>query len=267
MTPRIINWADLAFSSEKEDPDTNKVQSTSFGLIDGNEIFYYGQISAPKTEISFDQLMAALHPVPDDSISPIWPVSGAENLKAKSGPVSGNLYLKRPALQLYTRFKELGVEKQLYNTIVAEAKVLEELSQHPHPNLIGYHGCRVMRGHITGLVLDKHPYDLRSYMENGHELVDKTSFMTGLESVIQHLHRLGWAHNDLTPANVLVSEDNQPILIDFEGCQKFGERLTYIRGTEDWIEGKIEDYTTSEAFHDIFALGEIRDWLDITSQV
>ncbi|KAJ5709319.1 hypothetical protein N7493_010653 [Penicillium malachiteum] len=122
-----------------------------------------------------------------------------------------------------------------------------------------------LRGHITGLVLDRHSYDLRSYIENVHELVDKTSFMTGPESVIQHLYALGWAHNDLTPANFLVSEDNQPVLIDFEGCQKFGERLMYIRGTEDWIEGKIEDYTMSEARHDIFALGKIRNWLDTLS--
>ncbi|KAJ5722411.1 hypothetical protein N7488_000446 [Penicillium malachiteum] len=267
MTPRITNWADLAFSFEKVDPDTNKVQSTSFGLIDDHEIFYHGQISSSKIEISFYELMHALHPIADDSIFPTWPVSGAENLKAKSGPLSSNLHIKRPALQLYVRFRELGVEKQLYNSLVAEAKILEELSQHPHPNLIGYHGCRVARGHITGIVLDRHPYDLRSYIENGHDLVNKTLFMTGLESVIRHLHALGWAHNDLTPANVLVGEDYQPLLIDFEGCQKFGEGLTYIRGTEDWIEGKIEDYTTSEARHDIFALGKIRDWLDTTPHV
>ncbi|KAJ5735414.1 uncharacterized protein N7483_000539 [Penicillium malachiteum] len=89
--------------------------------------------------------------------------------------------------------------------------------------------------------------------------------MAGLESVIQHLHGLGWAHNDLIPANILVSEAGQPVLIDFGGCQKFGERLKYIRGTKDWIEGKIEDYTTSEAQHDIFALGKIKDWLDTSN--
>ncbi|KAJ5709320.1 hypothetical protein N7493_010654 [Penicillium malachiteum] len=52
---------------------------------------------------------------------------GAENLKAKSGPLPENIYIKRHALQLYTRLRELGVEKQLYNSIVTEAKVLEDI--------------------------------------------------------------------------------------------------------------------------------------------
>lgn len=86
--------------------------------------------------------------------------------------------------------------------------------------------------------------------------------MDALESVIKHLHKLGWAHNDLTPGNILVSESGTPVLIDFGGCQKFATKLKYIRGTKEWIEGEIEDYTMSEAQHDIFALGKIRAWLD-----
>ncbi|CRG83348.1 hypothetical protein PISL3812_00699 [Talaromyces islandicus] len=121
--------------------------------------------------------------------------------------------------------RELDIEKQLYTSLIAEAQVLEDLSQHPHPNLIGYHGCRVVRDHITGLVLDKHPHDLQTCIRNGNMALDKTQFMDALESVIQHLHSLGWAHNDLTPANILVSESGAPILIDFGGCQKLGTKL------------------------------------------
>ncbi|KAJ5735413.1 uncharacterized protein N7483_000538 [Penicillium malachiteum] len=122
MTPRITNWTDLTFASEEEDPDTNKVQYTSFGLIDDNEVFYYGQRSVAKAEILFDNLMDALHPVADDSIFPAWPVSGAEHLKASmSGTLPENLYIKRPTLEFYTMLKEMGIEKQLYHTIAAEA--------------------------------------------------------------------------------------------------------------------------------------------------
>lgn len=38
--------------------------------------------------------------------------------------------------------------------------------------------------------------------------------MAALESAIQHLHGLGWTQNDLTPANILVSEAGVPVLID-----------------------------------------------------
>ncbi|KAJ5397363.1 hypothetical protein N7509_005476 [Penicillium cosmopolitanum] len=232
MISRITNWDDLEFISEEVVPDTNELQYTSFGLIDDNDTFHHGQLSAPKTEISLENIMAAL------------------------------MYIKRPPLELYSMLKNMGIEKQLYNAFVVEVQVLEELSQHPHPNLIQYHGCRVARGHITGLVLDIHPHDLQTYVKHGYERLDKVLFMTALESVIQHLHGLGWAHNDLKPTNVLVSDAGMPVLIDFGGCQKLGTKLKYIRGTKGWIEGEIGDYTMSEARHDTFALGKIRAWLD-----
>lgn len=259
MTPRITNWEELAFVQEEVDSDSNAFRYTSFGLLDENEILYYGQLPIRKTEMSLDQLMHALKPVPDDTIFPAWPET---KLRKAPETLPPDVFVKRAPFELYEMLRQLGIEKQLYASDVAEAQVLEELSQHPHPNLIGYHGCRVVRGHITGLVLDKHPYDLQTCVKNGYKLLDKSRFMGALESVIQHLHSLGWAHNDLTLGNILVSDFGAPVLIDFGGCQKFGTKLKYIRGTKEWIEGEIVDYTTSGAKHDIFALGKIRAWLD-----
>lgn len=75
MTPLITDYYDSTFASEEVDPETNALQHTSLGLIDNNDTLYYGQLDAPKTEISFDQIMAALQPVPDDAIFPEWPLS------------------------------------------------------------------------------------------------------------------------------------------------------------------------------------------------
>lgn len=158
--------------------------------------------------------------------------------------------------------KRMNIESQHFNSLLAEAQVLEDLSHHPHPNLIHYHGCRVSRGYITGLVLDKHPHDLETHVERGYWGLDKDAFMGALESVIHHLHGLGWAHNDLTPGNVMVSQAGLPVLIDFGGCQKVGTKLLHIRGTKEWIEGEIDGHDVSEERHDIFALGKIRSWLE-----
>jgi serine/threonine protein kinase len=261
MTPRIASWDELAFFQEEVDSDSNAFRYTSFGLLDDNETLYYGQLPVRMTEISLDQLMAALNPVPDDTIFPAWPRPETK-LRDAPEPLPPDVFIKRASLELYEMLRQLGIEKQLCTSLTAEAQVLEELLKHPHPNLIGYHGCRIVRGHITGLVLDKHPHDLQTCMKNGSKSIDTVQFMGALESVIQHLHKLGWAHNDLTPANILVSESGTPVLSDFGGCQKFGTKLKYIRGTKEWIEGGIEDYTTSEAQHDIFALGKTRSWLD-----
>ncbi|KAJ5581462.1 hypothetical protein N7535_000082 [Penicillium sp. DV-2018c] len=261
MTPRITSWVDVNFVSQELDDDSKEVQYTSFGLIDDNDIVYYGQLDAPMVEISLENAIAALTTIPDDAIYPPWPVPGA-NLRLASETLPENVYIKRRGVDAYSRLKKMGLEKQLFNSLIAEAQVLEELSRHPHPNLIRYHGCRVTRGHLTGLVLDGHPHDLEEHDQNAHGTIDKDAFMTALESAIRHLHGLGWTHNDLTPANIVVSEAGMPVLIDFEGCQKLGTKLKYIRGTRGWVEGEIGDYTTSEAQHDIFALGKIRTWLD-----
>ncbi|KAJ5898924.1 hypothetical protein N7495_003668 [Penicillium taxi] len=79
--------------------------------------------------------------------------------------------------------------------------------------MIRYHSYRVVRGYNTGLLLDRHPNGLEVYIKN-HGMVGKVAFKTALESVISHLHGLGWAHNDIKPSNILVSEIGKPILID-----------------------------------------------------
>jgi hypothetical protein len=148
----LNSWDDLAFTSEEIDPDSKKFQYTSFGLIDDNDTFYYGQLGLPKTEISLEQVRAALQPVSDNAIFPKW--LGTELRKAPE-PQSAKHFTKRPALELYEFLQKQGMEKQLFTRLVAEARVLQDLSQHPHPNLVRYHGCRVKRGYITGLILDR----------------------------------------------------------------------------------------------------------------
>ncbi|CAG8241614.1 unnamed protein product [Penicillium olsonii] len=261
MAPRITDWDDLAFFEEHLSPDSDLVQSTSFGLIDDTGIFYYGQIDSPKAQISLEKLNDTLNPVPFDPIFPVWPPSGAE-LSTAPELLTTSTYIKGANFEMYHWLKERGLEKQLLNSRVGEAQVLEELSQHPHPNLIRYYGCKVTEGYFTGIVLERHPHDLEAYVESGYRVPDTDQFMAGLESAIQHLHGLGWAHNDLNPSNVLVSEAGIPIIIDFEGCQKLGSSLKFIRGTPGWIEGDVGAHHTSEVKHDVFALVKIREWLE-----
>ena len=146
--------------------------------------------------------------------------------------------------------------------VMEEAEVMEVVASQPHQNIIGYHGCHVRRGYITGLVLDQHPHDLKNYLGSGHSIQNKELFMELLESAIHHLHSLGLAHNDLNPTNVLLADDGRPILIDFGSARRIGEKLSTSRGTKGWISCAMEDYTTSETQHDIFALAKLRVWLD-----
>ncbi|CAI7649499.1 unnamed protein product [Penicillium bialowiezense] len=244
MTPQIIKWDDLEFV-QKDIDSTSGTSRTSFGLVD-NDTLYYGQLGAPRAEITLEQLNAALSPIPS-AIVPTWPLA-EPHLRQAPEALTETFYIKRPRLETYNWLVNHSqcTETQLFRSLLAEARVLEELSQHPHPNMIYYYGCRVSHGCFTGIVLEKHPRDLQTHVDQGHKALDKTAFMAALESAIQHLHGLGFAHNDLCPSNVL----------------KLGTSLQYIRGTEGWIEGDIKDHHTSDSRHDTFALGKIRAWLE-----
>lgn len=146
--------------------------------------------------------------------------------------------------------------------LLDEARALGRVSQHPHPGIIKYHGCRVRRGRITGLLLDRYPSNLEQYRKDPAGTIDKKAFVAALESAVHHLHSLGLAHNDINPGNILIDAESMPVLIDFGSCCKIGQKLGASRGTVGWVEGDMDDYTTSETRHDTFAVEKIRGWLD-----
>lgn len=202
MALQIAGWTDLEYISEEFDSDTGKFQYTMFAAIDSNDVVYYGELAVRKTEISFQQIMAALKPIPDSEIFPKWPMPGepgAIHLTRAPPVLSTNcrVFVKRPNLSRHDVFKRHGVAHLLARGLLEGAHTMEFLSQHPHPNLIRYHGCRSLRGYITRTVLDHHSHTLKDFLKKGIETIDKKALMDALESAIHRLHSLGWAHNDL----------------------------------------------------------------------
>lgn len=260
MTPQITSWEDLDHASEDYNPETGEFQYTSFAIVT-DETVYVGQLNARKTDISFQQLTSGLNSVPDEVIFPEYPSSPDAHLTRAPEVLPDNVYIKQPWLSVYAIYKQYNSLHTLRQSLLDEAQTMQFLSEHPHPHIIRYHGCLVKRGYITGLVLDRHPSDLETYLKNGLGSMHKEPFMEALESAIYHLHSLGWAHNDLNPGNILVDASGMPVLIDFDSCLEIGQKLP-TRGTEGWRDVDIEEYTTSDMKHDIFALEKLRAWLD-----
>ncbi|KAF2452746.1 kinase-like domain-containing protein [Lineolata rhizophorae] len=260
MAPQITSWEYLTMLSEEFDTKTGEFRYTMFAVVD-DDVVYFGQLSMPQHEITFQQLTSTLGPIPDKDIFPEWPSSSVELTRAPEA-LPPKVYIKRPNLSMYDVFKEHNVLPLLSQGLLQEAQAMQVLSQHPHPNIITYHGCRVRQARISGLVLDRHPKNLIDYVKHGIGTVDKGPFMEAFESAINHLHSLGWAHNDLNPGTILVNEAGMPVLIDFGSSHEIGKKLTTSRGTKGWIDEDMKDYTTSERRHDISALDKIRSWLD-----
>lgn len=263
MAPKVTHFRDLDFVAESFDPDTGAFLYTTFTLIEKDDEVYFGQLAIRKLKISLEEYSSALVRVSDAEIYPKLP-EGDEQLAVfrDEQPLASNLYLKRPRLIDYEEYKNQNCVEIIPNLLLDEARSLEAISRHPHPGIIGYHGCRVRRGFITGLMLDRYPNDLKHYIKDQSEPpLDKAAFLGALESALAHLHSLGLAHNDLNPANILISETGMPVLIDFDSCRPIGQKLLHSRGTPGWTD-EGDSWDTSETRHDTFAIGKIRAWWD-----
>ena len=256
----------MAFAYEETDDDTGQHRQTIFAVVDGDDVAYFGSSSLAKKDLSFDVVVSLLEPIPDEDIYPLWAADGNDgNGLTRAGethtPPSA-LYIKRPMLAQYAVFRKHNVLPLIPKALLEEAQTMEFLTQHKHPHIVQYHGCRVRRGRIVGLVLDQHPHTLTAYLKDRVGPIDKEPFMDALRSAVHHLHALGWAHNDVNPGNILVDACGLPVLIDFGSAQPVGNKLGTSRGTDGWMDSSMDDYHTSETKHDEYAIDKIRSWLD-----
>ncbi|KAI1151876.1 kinase-like domain-containing protein [Nemania diffusa] len=272
MAPSITKWTDFAHVSEEFDSETGEFEYTMFAIVDLDDAIYYCELPTRKAEVSFQQVTASLKPIPFCEAFPEWPLPNGANTKGLTqAPLlaAGNnaqLFIKRPCLPKYDvaiRYKQVHF---LAQNLLEEAYAMEFLSKHPHPNIIRYHGCRCQGIYLTGIVLDRYSYTLKDYVKQASVVIDNKVFMSALKSAINHLHFLGWAHNDLNPTNVMINDSGiggaMPIVIDFGSAREVGMLLGTSRGTPGWYDGRIEDYTISKKENDMFALKKMREWLD-----
>lgn len=198
----------------------------------------------------------------DAEIEDLYPeLSSDARLTEAATDLPSNIYIKRPKVADYDEYQAQDAFEVLRCGLLQEAWTMEVISRRPHPGVLGYHGCRVHRGFVTGLVLDRHISDLENYIEDKTGFIDKGPFMEALKSAVDHIHSLGRAHNDITPRNILVNIAGMLVLADFDSCLPVGKKLTYSRGTPGWIE-EDKSYTTSETHHNTFAIQTLQAWLD-----
>ena len=277
MAPNIGSFEELHYLAESFQPGSREGTKeaeeegflyTFFTWFDPvDDYAYFGKIQKkPKLQLTLAEVSAALEPIPDEDIYPLArevepPLTIAPD-SLDLGPQT-NVYVKRPPTHEYDWYKEEDCVSLIPATLLEEAAALQRVAEYgeQHPNLVKFHGCRVRRDRITGLVLDRYASNLDEHLRRGGS-VDKAKILDGLGSAVRHLHEvLGLAHNDINPHNVMLDDDGEPVLVDFGSCHRIGDRLTASRGTPGWTE-EGDDYTLSKASHDLAALEKIEKWLD-----
>lgn len=250
--PKLTSLQDLTII-EAWDGERNAPKYVTFYLVTADEEVWFGQSFKNKRDITLDEYHEALERVPDEEIYPEIP----PNTKITLAPdnITDPLYIKRPGLNSYETMKgTLFIVKN----VLDETLVMEKICETQHPNIIKYYGCRTRRGRITSIVLERHDYTLSQYIhEPGFHNMNKPKFMDALESVVSHIHSMGLAHNDINPDNVMLGDDELPVLVDFGSCAPYGQPLESL-GTEGWYENI---FFTSEKSHDDFALDKMRKWI------
>ncbi|AEO70700.1 uncharacterized protein THITE_2122389 [Thermothielavioides terrestris NRRL 8126] len=240
---------------EAFDQGATEAKYVTFYLVTAEDEVYFGQLFKPKKEITLEEYNAALKYVPDSEIYPAVPPNTALTI-APTDLDDTSAFIKRSGLNCYESMKGTNFVPK---GVLEETLIMEQISRTPHPNIVRYLGCRVYRGRITAICLERLEHTLMQYIhEPGFASLDKAKFVKGLESAVAYLHSLGLAHNDINPYNIMVRQDGTPVLIDFGSCQPFGGRLQSL-GSPGWYE---EIFFTSQAKHDLFALKKLREWLE-----
>lgn len=235
-------------------------------LFRSNNTIYSGQSPKRGNQQDFSRLddLDNVQAIPTEAYMPLLPPGYTVVADATDS------YIKKPNLMSF----ETGID--LNRFILLEADVGEALRRHPHPNLAEYHGCTTSEGRISGLCFKRYPQSLEAKInpkhlnkaallksrENQEALADVARYLPGIEQGIRHLHSLGRIHNDLNPSNIMITEDDIPVIIDFDSASPPGTSLEKMKRTHGWFNPQV---LISQTSNDLNAIEELRVWLSGSS--
>ncbi|KAJ5087419.1 hypothetical protein N7456_011035 [Penicillium angulare] len=238
----------------KENEDSGKIAFSHTAIVAfRGETAYHGTTTGRNTALDKEALLKTLKPIPREHI---YPQFSSHFTRAPE------IHIKTPSLSLY----EPDQAQQIADLLLHEAEIYEILRRHPHPNLGQSLGCVVSDdGRITGLALVKYnglglferAYDPESFGEE-----QRNHCIERLKVAVQHLHDLGLAHNDLSPENVMFTDDGEPVLLDFDSCHPIGTKLIKGGQVGEFENGiPVAKYESSSADCDNAGIEYISAWL------
>ena len=183
-----------------------------------------GGLVCNANDVNFEEL--DLHPINLNQLYPAFDASAnltiafnATGAVSDLNRTSSTHLIKSPSL--LSVGENTRVPEELAESLLREALVYEILAQHPHPNIAKYFGCVVKDSRIVGLCLQKYEMDLREWIRSSSaEKVSrqKEQVAAGLRSGLEHLHALGLVHNDFHPGNIMMTDNDVPVIVDFGAC-------------------------------------------------
>lgn len=214
---------------------------------DGEYFYARANMRSKSADVDIDTSQLKITKIPTENV---WPLMEPRYTPARD-PLPPNSYIKRPSLLYYG---DSPASLDPGRQILVEVEACEVLRSNPHPNIARYLGCVVENGRITGLCFDRYSMNLSQRLKEGTPF-DRVVCLRGIECGIEHMHTLGLTHNDINPSNIVMDTKDNPVIIDFDSCQR---ELGLKAGTVGWaVEGSV--YATRQ--NDFFGLSKIRNLL------
>lgn len=153
----------------------------------------------------------------------------------------------------------LGLKK-----FVEEAKLLWNLSTPSrHPNIVSVRSLFEIHG-TAYMVMDfEDGIALSRLLKQGRRFNERSlwSILRPVAEGLDKAHRVGVLHRDIKPPNILINEDNRPVLIDFgsarfEAAEATSTKVTFHTPPYAAIEQYVKTYEQGP-WTDIYALGVV----------
>ena len=153
----------------------------------------------------------------------------------------------------------LGLKK-----FVEEAKLLWNLSTPTrHPNIVSVRSLFEIHG-TAYMVMDfEDGLSLSKLLKQGRRFNERSlwNIIRPIAEGLDRAHRVGVLHRDIKPPNILITEDNRPVLIDFgsarfEAAEATSTKVTFHTPPYAAIEQYVKTYDQGP-WTDIYALGVV----------
>jgi non-specific serine/threonine protein kinase len=153
----------------------------------------------------------------------------------------------------------LGLKK-----FVEEAKLLWNLSTPTrHPNIVSVRSLFEIHG-TAYMVMDfEDGLSLSTMLKQGRRFNERSlwNILQPIAEGLERAHRVGVLHRDIKPPNILINEDNRPVLIDFgsarfEAAEATSTKVTFHTPPYAAIEQYVKTYPQGP-WTDVYALGVV----------
>ena len=153
----------------------------------------------------------------------------------------------------------LGLKK-----FVEEAKLLWNLSTPTrHPNIVSVRSLFEIHG-TAYMVMDfEDGLSLSKMLKQGRRFNERSlwNILQPIAEGLDRAHRVGVLHRDIKPPNILITEDNRPVLIDFgsarfEAAEATSTKVTFHTPPYAAIEQYVKTYPQGP-WTDLYALGVV----------